>query len=121
MTPLDPQRPLWQFHLIEQLRRRQRGHRARAPLHRRRHRADLGHDVSITDGGGDPPRRRPDGTPTDWLADAVLKPLTERAVKAIAMYGAAWWSLDMRHPQQPRSWTWPHRRCQVVRTWPRWR
>ena len=45
-TPLDPSRPLWQFQLIEDLRRRaQRDGRAHPPLHRRRHRADLGDAV----------------------------------------------------------------------------
>jgi hypothetical protein len=44
-TPLDPDRPLWQFHLVERLRRWQRHHRPHPPLHRRRHRADLGDDV----------------------------------------------------------------------------
>ena len=39
-----PARPLWQFHLIEQLRGRQRADRPHPPLHRRRHRADLGDD-----------------------------------------------------------------------------
>jgi WS/DGAT/MGAT family acyltransferase len=49
--------------------------------------------MSLTDGGNDPPERRPgaaaeDPHDGDWLADAVLKPLTELTVKAIGMYGS---------------------------------
>jgi WS/DGAT/MGAT family acyltransferase len=49
--------------------------------------------MSITDGGADPPKRRRkqavDEAPEhDWLADAVLKPLTDLTVKAIGMYGS---------------------------------
>ena len=47
--------------------------------------------MSITDGGSDPPTRRrrekqaaEDG---DWLARAVLEPMTDITVKAIGMYG----------------------------------
>ena len=64
--------------------------------------------MSITDGGAEPPRRRrhaPEEDPheADWLADAVLKPLTELTVKAIGMYGnGVVKSMDMlAHPQQP--------------------
>ena len=38
-TPLDPQRPMWQFHLVERLQRRQRARHAHASLLRGRHRA----------------------------------------------------------------------------------
>jgi diacylglycerol O-acyltransferase len=48
---------------------------------------------SITDGGNDPPKRRAqdevdDDGDHDWLSDAVLKPLTDLATKAIGMYGS---------------------------------
>jgi diacylglycerol O-acyltransferase / wax synthase len=50
--------------------------------------------MSITDGGIDPPQRQhrgkrraePEGE-SDWLADAVLKPLTDITVKAIGLTG----------------------------------
>jgi diacylglycerol O-acyltransferase / wax synthase len=55
--------------------------------------------MSMTDGGSDPPTRRRrekaalrdhagDGSESDWLARAVLEPVTDLTVKAIGMYGA---------------------------------
>ena len=96
-TPLDPSRPLWQFHFIESY---EGGSAIVARIHH-----CIGDGIalisvmlSITDGGADPPKRRrnlaaeaqgqekdPD---TDWLGDAVLKPLTDLTVKAIGMYGS---------------------------------
>ena len=94
-TPLDPSRPLWQFHLVEQY---EGGSAMVARIHH-----CIGDGIaltsvmmSITDDGADPPRRRRKLTPghdydhdhdTDWLADAVLKPLIDLAVKAVGMYG----------------------------------
>ena len=88
-TRLDPARPLWQFHLIEHY---EGGSAMIARVHH-----CIGDGIalisvmlSITDGGTDPPRRqRPPAEPhePDWLADAVLKPLTDLTVKAIGMYG----------------------------------
>jgi len=91
-TPLDPARPLWQFHLIENY---EGGSAMVARVHH-----CIGDGIalisvmmSITDGGADPPRRRrkikpeEEGEP-DWLSDAVLKPLTDLTVKAIGMYGS---------------------------------
>ncbi len=91
-TPLDPARPLWQFHLIENY---EGGSAMVARLHH-----CIGDGIalmsvmmSITDGGADPPRRRRKVKPEeesegDWLSDAVLKPLTDLTVKAIGMYGS---------------------------------
>ncbi len=91
-TPLDPHHPLWQFHLIEDY---EGGSALIARIHH-----CIGDGIalisvmlSITDGGADPPRRRkrPDDEAADdgdWLADAVLKPLTDITVKAIGMYGS---------------------------------
>jgi WS/DGAT/MGAT family acyltransferase len=113
VTPLDPERPLWQFHLIED-------YEGGSALIARVHHC-IGDGISlisvmmsITDGGADPPRRRqskPSQTPSnddrtgegDWLADAVLKPLTDLTVKAIAMYGGGVAkSMEMlANPQQP--------------------
>jgi len=88
-TSLDHDHPLWQFHLID-------GYEGGSALVARVHHcigdgiALISVMLSITDGGMDPPKRRPreaadsDG---DWLADAVMKPLTDLAAKAIGMYG----------------------------------
>ena len=88
-TPLDPGHPLWQFHLIEKY---EGGSALLARIHH-----CIGDGISlisvmmsITDGGNDPPRRKKRAEPEgegDWLADAVLKPLTDITVKAIGMYG----------------------------------
>ncbi len=78
-TPLDAARPLWQFHLIED-------HEGGSALIARLHHcigdgiALISVTMSITDGGSDPPERRRraagvEGDGTDWLTDAVLKPL----------------------------------------------
>ncbi|HEY6133270.1 MAG TPA: wax ester/triacylglycerol synthase family O-acyltransferase [Rubrivivax sp.] len=89
-TPLDPGRPLWQFHFIE---RYEGGSAIIARIHH-----CIGDGIalisvmmSITDGGADPPKRRKrvrDDTAAenDWLDDAVLKPLTDLTSKAIGMY-----------------------------------
>ncbi len=92
-TPLDMRRPLWQFHLVEHY---EGGSALVARIHH-----CIGDGIalisvmmSITDGGADPPRRRrnlaaaPKDPDTDWLSDAVLKPLTDMTVKAIGMYGS---------------------------------
>jgi len=103
-TPLDPGRPLWQFHLVD-------GYEGGSALVLRIHHcigdgiALISVMMAITDGGGRPPRRAPRaalwGEP-DWLADAVVKPLTGLAVKAIGMYGGGVAkSMEMlSHPQQ---------------------
>ena len=102
--PLDPRHPLWQFHLVED-------YEGGSALVCRIHHciadgiALISVMQSITDGGGDPPRRRrkeePEGD-TDWLSDAVVKPLTDLATKAIGMYGdGVVKSLDvLSNPQQ---------------------
>ena len=90
-TPLDAAHPLWQFHLVE---RYEGGSALIARIHH-----CIGDGIalisvmmSITDGGTDPPERKrrgaaPDAEESDWLSDAVIKPLTDVAVKAIGMYG----------------------------------
>lgn len=110
MTPLDPTRPLWQFQFIE-------NYEGGSALVARIHHcigdgiALISVMMSITDGGADPPKRRvreaaPDGlegSEADWLADAVLKPLTDITIKAIGMYGGGMAkSIDMlANPYQP--------------------
>jgi diacylglycerol O-acyltransferase / wax synthase len=106
-TPLDHAHPLWQFRLIEDY---EGGSALIARIHH-----CIGDGIalisvmlSITDGGSDPPKRRkrvPDENPHegDWLADAVLTPLTDLTVKAIGMYGnGVVKSIDMlSNPQEP--------------------
>jgi diacylglycerol O-acyltransferase / wax synthase len=91
MQPLDPSRPLWQFHLIEDY---EGGSAMIARVHH-----CIGDGIalisvmmSITDGGTDPPKRRKKARPEDaaehdWLTDAVLKPLSDLTTKAIGLYG----------------------------------
>jgi WS/DGAT/MGAT family acyltransferase len=111
MQPLDPARPLWQFHFIEH-------YEGGSALVARVHHcigdgiALISVMLSITDGGTDPPQRRarrPERSSEDridqgdWLADAVLKPLSDIAVKAAGMYGnGVARSVQMlSNPQQP--------------------
>ena len=88
-TALDPDHPLWQFHLIDD-------YEGGSALVARVHHcigdgiALISVMLSITDGGLDPPKRKKREAPEsegDWLADAVVKPLTDLATKAIGMYG----------------------------------
>ncbi len=94
-TPLDHTRPLWQFHFIEHY---EGGSAMVARIHH-----CIGDGIaltavmmSMTDGGNAPPKRRrrapvedpQDRHEGDWLAEAVLEPLTDLAVKAIGMYGS---------------------------------
>ncbi|MDE2297235.1 MAG: wax ester/triacylglycerol synthase family O-acyltransferase [Burkholderiales bacterium] len=103
-TPLDPDHPLWQFDLIEHY---EGGSALVARIHH-----CIGDGIalisvmlSITDGGTEPPRREARAAPEgdgDWLSDAVMKPLTDLASKAIGMYGGGVAkSIEMlSHPQQ---------------------
>ena len=102
--PLDPDRPLWQFHLIE---RYEGGCAVIARIHH-----CIGDGIalisvmmSITDGGSSPPHHasaaHDDPHEGDWLAKAVIEPLTDATVKAIGMYGnGIVRSIDaLAHPQ----------------------
>jgi len=91
-TPLDPDHPLWQLHLIEDYPDVE-GRRGSAMIARIHHCiadgiALISVMLSITDGGKPPPERaqKPDDE-KDWLSDAVLKPITDVAIKAIGLYG----------------------------------
>ena len=88
-APLDADHLLWQLHLID-------GYEGGSALVARVHHcigdgiALISVMLSITDGGIDPPKRKPRAAPEgdgDWLSDAVMKPLTDLATKAIGMYG----------------------------------
>ncbi len=91
-TPLDPKRPLWQFHLVEH-------YEGGSALIARVHHcigdgiALISVMMAITDGGPAPPRRErreeiaEDGD--DWLVEAVLKPLGGLSAKAATLAEAA--------------------------------
>jgi diacylglycerol O-acyltransferase len=104
-TALDHAHPLWQFSLVEHY---EGGSALIARIHH-----CIGDGIalisvmlSITDGGSDPPKHKPrqvaDEADADWLSDAVLKPLTQLATKAIGMYGGGVAkSMEMlSHPQE---------------------
>ena len=99
-TPLNPDRPLWQFHLID-------GYEGGCAIIVRIHHC-IGDGIalvsvmnSITDGGQGPPRHRPqqpapespeapeghEAHDGDWLSEAVLRPLTGLAVRALGRSG----------------------------------
>lgn len=91
-TPLDAAHPLWQLHFIENHPDAE-GRPGSALIARIHHCiadgiALISVMLSMTDGGKVPPERaqKPDDE-RDWLADAVLKPITDAAVKAIGLYG----------------------------------
>ena len=100
-TPLDPDRPLWQMHLVQ-------GYEGGSALVARVHHcigdgiALISVMLSITDGGADPPvRPRRSGAASaasaanaeeaepDWLNDAVLKPLAGLTGKAASVLEAS--------------------------------
>ena len=90
-TPLDPAHPLWQIHLID---RYEDGCALIVRIHHCIADGIALNSVllSIADGGTELPRPvRADqvdgGERGDWLANAVIGPLTGVAVKAIGLYG----------------------------------
>jgi diacylglycerol O-acyltransferase len=89
--PLDPSRPLWQFHLVEDLDGEQ------SALISRIHHC-IGDGIALTsvvlsmaDGGKPPPQRAPreaaPGEEHDWILDHLVKPITDLTVKAIGLTG----------------------------------
>jgi len=107
-TALDRGHPLWKYHLVEDY---EGGSAVIVRIHH-----CIGDGIalvsvvmSLTDGGSVPPQLRErehghdDPHEGDWLADAVLKPLTDFTARAIGMYGAGVSrSIEMlSHPQQP--------------------
>ena len=96
MKPLDPKRPLWQFGLIE---RYEGGSALIARVHH-----CIGDGIAlisvmmtITDGGADPPVRKrraaaaeaDEAEGSDWLSEAVLKPLGGLSAKAADLLEAS--------------------------------
>lgn len=99
MVPLDHAHPLWQFHLVEH-------YKGGSALMLRIHHciadgiALIAVTQSLVDGGAPPPirprRLARSHTPEDWITQALVKPLTQFAVKALDMAGeGAAKSLDM--------------------------
>jgi diacylglycerol O-acyltransferase len=93
MQPLDRSHPLWQFHLVEHY---QGGSALMVRIHHCI--ADgialIAVTHSMVDGGSAPPQRRAkaphaeglDGA-EEWIVDALLRPLTKAAVKALGAAG----------------------------------
>jgi WS/DGAT/MGAT family acyltransferase len=90
MEPLDPSRPLWQFHFVE-------NYKGGCALMVRIHHciadgiALISVTQSLVDGGSPPPerKRRTDAphSAEDWLIESLLKPLTRFTVKAVGKAG----------------------------------
>ncbi len=94
-TPLDPKRPLWQFHLIEDYPLPD-GSKGSALIARIHHCiadgiALISVTMSIMDGGLEPPERKkkaaPEGNagPEDWISENLIKPFTDVTIKAMGM------------------------------------
>jgi WS/DGAT/MGAT family acyltransferase len=89
MQPLDPKHPLWHFSLIEDYEG------GSAMLVRIHHCiadgiALISVTMSLVDGGAPPPERRRREAPhgaEDWIADTLIKPLTDFTVKALGAAG----------------------------------
>ena len=94
MVPLDPKRPLWKMHLVENYRD-ENGQPASALIVRIHHCiadgiALIAVTMSLVDGGAAPPQRQraPDTeSAEDWIAHSLIKPLTDMAVKALDAAG----------------------------------
>ncbi len=92
---LDPKRPLWQMHLIEDYTGPD-GVKGSAMIVRIHHCiadgiALISVTMSLVDGGVPPPERRKKaaaaGGAEDWIADTLLKPFTDITVKALGAVG----------------------------------
>ena len=96
MQPLDRRHPLWQFHLVEDYVDED-GQRGSALMVRIHHCiadgiALISVTMSLVDGGSQPPsRRRREARQSDgaeeWIANALIKPLTGMTVKALDLAG----------------------------------
>ena len=91
---LDPKRPLWQMHLIEDYTGPD-GIKGSALIVRIHHCiadgiALISVTMSLVDGGAPPPERRKKQAPggaEDWITDTLLKPFTDLTVKALGAVG----------------------------------
>ncbi|WP_332774774.1 wax ester/triacylglycerol synthase family O-acyltransferase [Polaromonas sp.] len=95
MQPLDPKRPLWQIHLIEDYTGPD-GVKGSAMIVRIHHCiadgiALISVTMSLVDGGAPPPERRKKeatgGGAEDWIADTLLRPFTDMTVRALGAAG----------------------------------
>ena len=96
MQPLDAHRPLWQLHLIEDFVGDD-GQPGSALIVRIHHCiadgiALISVTMSLVDGGAEPPKRQrraaaDAASAEDWIADALIKPLTGMTVKALDLAG----------------------------------
>ena len=96
MLPLDPRRPLWQMHLIEDFIGDD-GQKGSALIVRIHHCiadgiALISVTMSIVDGGAEPPKRtrkerEQAATTEDWIANTLIKPFTGMTVKALDLAG----------------------------------
>ncbi|MDO9197015.1 wax ester/triacylglycerol synthase family O-acyltransferase [Rhodoferax sp.] len=93
VQPLDMNHPLWQFHLVEHY---QGGSALMARIHHCI--ADgialIAVTQSLMDGGSEPPQRTArasnhegEAGAEDWIADMLIKPFTDAAVKALGAAG----------------------------------
>jgi len=89
MVPLDRSRPLWQIHLVED-------YLGGSALIVRIHHciadgiALIAVTMSLVDGGAPPPERKRKDAPAgaeDWIADTLIKPLTDLTVRALGAAG----------------------------------
>jgi diacylglycerol O-acyltransferase / wax synthase len=89
MQPLDPKRPLWQMHLVED-------YEGGSALIVRIHHciadgiALISVTMSLVDGGEAPPERKRKAAPAgaeDWIAQTLVKPFTDMTVKALGAAG----------------------------------
>jgi WS/DGAT/MGAT family acyltransferase len=89
MVPLDPKRPLWQMQLIEDFE-------GGSALIVRIHHciadgiALISVTMSLVDGGAPPPERKRKSAPAgaeDWIADTLIKPLTDITIRALDAAG----------------------------------
>lgn len=104
MVPLDRRRPLWQIHVVEDY------DGGSALIFRIHHCIADGIalvtvTLSLVDGGQPPPaarRRQPAEGGDQWIAETVVKPFTQLAVKALdaAGAGAAHWLDRLLQPRQ---------------------
>ncbi len=89
MQPLDRKRPLWQIHLVED-------YEGGSALIVRIHHciadgiALISVTMSLVDGGAAPPERKRRGAAQgadDWIAETLLRPLTDVTLKALDVLG----------------------------------
>ena len=91
---LDPKRPLWQIHLMEDYTGPD-GVKGSAMVVRIHHCiadgiALISVTMSLVDGGTPPPERRKKqapGSAEDWIAETLLRPFTDLTVKALGAVG----------------------------------